>query len=406
MSTSSSKDRYYTANTLVKSRRSSPGDSQNSLFSFQTGQGGRTTLPSFHSAFPNLPFPGPYPNAYTAPRSSPGRGYDINPQAPQFYQSHWPTGNSPSLAPAYPNYDTTSGHGHDRHSPQPNYATYSSARGTPPLMSNPDPRRLQLPPLATSSSPGGDRWQSSYGMPAPQPYISGNSIRSPAASYPSQYMYPNSNQQSSYTYQDGGYGDLSSLNPQSQPTLYDEMHQGHLHQRPNSPYGRVHGSSQMSSSDYTPPPVSPTSPDEPTIKKKRKRADAAQLKVLNETYARTAFPSTEERHALAKALDMSARSVQIWFQNKRQSMRQTNRQSSTVSPTHQQQFGLPAPQGLGDDISRPSSNYPGASLTLPESQYMGSAQGMSRSHPSLAASAHRRIRSPEEAESHKWNRGY
>jgi homeobox protein YOX1/YHP1 len=53
--------------------------------------------------------------------------------------------------------------------------------------------------------------------------------------------------------------------------------------------------------------------DQPAIKKKRKRADAAQLKVLNETYARTAFPSTEERAELAKKLDMSARSVQIWL---------------------------------------------------------------------------------------------
>lgn len=51
---------------------------------------------------------------------------------------------------------------------------------------------------------------------------------------------------------------------------------------------------------------------DPVIKKKRKRADAHQLKVLNEVYARTAFPSTEERNELAKQLDMSARSVQIW----------------------------------------------------------------------------------------------
>lgn len=40
--------------------------------------------------------------------------------------------------------------------------------------------------------------------------------------------------------------------------------------------------------------------------------DAEQLKVLNETYNRTAFPSTEERNELAKKLGMSARSVQIW----------------------------------------------------------------------------------------------
>jgi hypothetical protein len=52
---------------------------------------------------------------------------------------------------------------------------------------------------------------------------------------------------------------------------------------------------------------------EPTIKKKRKRADARQLEALNRMYARTAFPSTEERLQLAKELDMSARSVQIWL---------------------------------------------------------------------------------------------
>ena len=57
----------------------------------------------------------------------------------------------------------------------------------------------------------------------------------------------------------------------------------------------------------------PSDLTEPTIKKKRKRADARQLEVLNATYNRTAFPSTEERAALAKQLDMSARSVQIWL---------------------------------------------------------------------------------------------
>ncbi|KAJ7213992.1 hypothetical protein GGX14DRAFT_360525, partial [Mycena pura] len=83
----------------------------------------------------------------------------------------------------------------------------------------------------------------------------------------------------------------------------------------------------------TPPPISLISGDEPAVKKKRKRADAGQLRVLNETYARTAqCPSTEERLALAKMLNMSPRSVQIWFQNKRQSMRQTNRQSESSTP--------------------------------------------------------------------------
>jgi homeobox protein YOX1/YHP1 len=53
--------------------------------------------------------------------------------------------------------------------------------------------------------------------------------------------------------------------------------------------------------------------EEPIIKKKRKRANTEQLKVLNATYQRTAFPSTEERQALATELDMLPRSVQIWY---------------------------------------------------------------------------------------------
>ena len=71
----------------------------------------------------------------------------------------------------------------------------------------------------------------------------------------------------------------------------------------------------MSPPAYSLGPLSPDSAhasDEPMVKKKRKRADANQLRVLNETYSRTAFPSTEERAELAKKLDMSARSVQIW----------------------------------------------------------------------------------------------
>ena len=59
---------------------------------------------------------------------------------------------------------------------------------------------------------------------------------------------------------------------------------------------------------YVPPET-----QEPTIKKKRKRADARQLEALDRMYTRTAFPSTEERQQLARDLDMSARSVQIWL---------------------------------------------------------------------------------------------
>ena len=57
----------------------------------------------------------------------------------------------------------------------------------------------------------------------------------------------------------------------------------------------------------------PPETSESTIKKKRKRADHRQIEALNRMYARTKFPSTEERQQLARDLDMSARRVQNWF---------------------------------------------------------------------------------------------
>jgi homeobox protein YOX1/YHP1 len=209
---------------------------------------------------------------------------------------------APQPTSSFTNYET-----HSRYSTQPHYTTYSS-RGTPPIPGHqPDSRKL--PPLATNTDP---QWQTSPYIPASSNYNVGGGIRSPTASYPTAYAgYPTSNQPS-YTYQMPAqeHRMVPSMNPQTHMSVYgtDSSHVD-IHRNP-SPYSR--GSSHVSPPTYTPPPVSPTSPDESTIKKKRKRADAAQLKVLNETYNRTAFPSTEERLALAKALDMSARSVQIW----------------------------------------------------------------------------------------------
>ncbi|ORZ11300.1 Homeodomain-like protein, partial [Lobosporangium transversale] len=56
-------------------------------------------------------------------------------------------------------------------------------------------------------------------------------------------------------------------------------------------------------------------------KAKRKRANASQLSVLNAAFERSYFPSTEERLRLSKQCRMCPRTVQIWFQNKRQSVK-------------------------------------------------------------------------------------
>ncbi|KAG5648628.1 hypothetical protein DXG03_003239 [Asterophora parasitica] len=206
-------------------------------------------------------------------------------------------------ASSYPIYET-----HDQRYPAQSQS-FSYTSRTPPLpTAQPDNRKL--PPLATNANPG---WTTSY-MPVTSSYqASGGSagIRSPTASYPTAYAYSTG---AAYTYmptQEPGHGHMSSMSPATNMASYEATDSSRSdHHRSSSPYTR--SSSHVPVPAYTPPPVSPTSPDESTIKKKRKRADARQLKVLNETYSRTAFPSTEERLALAKELDMSARSVQIW----------------------------------------------------------------------------------------------
>ena len=137
-------------------------------------------------------------------------------------------------------------------------------------------------------------------------------VRSPTAGYAAYAPYP----QQQYTFPHGA----TAPDPRSLPPPIPSMHPydtaSALGHRRNSLVERTsmrpggHGSTPYprvpSVATHAPePPVEP-------VKKKRKRADAEQLKVLNETYNRTAFPSTEERIELAKKLGMSARSVQIW----------------------------------------------------------------------------------------------
>ncbi|KAF7376298.1 Homeobox domain-containing protein [Mycena sanguinolenta] len=351
-------DRYYNTH-----RARTPAADQSGGF-FQTGQGGRTLLPPISSGFPISHFPvPPHSSQYSQPRSSPGR-YDFN----QSYNNQWQQpNNAPMTAPQF-YYDDA------RYSAQPGYATAYNQRPATAAPGHQSGER-KLPPLSTTPGPGRDERWASYPTPAFNGAHTSNShIRSPTASYPASYTtaYPATN---AYGYTNDPRS-VMALNP----------HMMVNDPRPVSPYGR--NSAHAHVSPPTPPPVSPISSDEPTVKKKRKRADAAQLRVLNETYARTAFPSTEERLALAKALDMSPRSVQIWFQNKRQSMRQTNRQSVS----NHQSFSL-----------SPDDNI------LDEMDYEAPVAGTSRSPPSqMPSSSHRRGRSQEEnvIDPRKWPRGY
>ncbi|KAJ1905977.1 hypothetical protein LPJ81_001618 [Coemansia sp. IMI 209127] len=89
--------------------------------------------------------------------------------------------------------------------------------------------------------------------------------------------------------------------------------------RNNAPGGAV--SFIVSSASMSPPPSSLGSAAMP-LKGKRKRASPQQLDTLNKVFTSTSFPSTEMRNRLARDLGMTPRTVQIWFQNKRQASRQ------------------------------------------------------------------------------------
>ncbi|KAI9296328.1 hypothetical protein K502DRAFT_276952, partial [Neoconidiobolus thromboides FSU 785] len=57
----------------------------------------------------------------------------------------------------------------------------------------------------------------------------------------------------------------------------------------------------------------------------RKKAAPEQRQLLEDVFKSNFFPTTSTRMRLADELNMTERSVQIWFQNKRSAFRKTNK---------------------------------------------------------------------------------
>ncbi|KAI0305413.1 hypothetical protein B0F90DRAFT_1666320 [Multifurca ochricompacta] len=348
-------------NTHGRSLRPSPtgGDSHSgSSFSEQ----GRTILPPLTIAFPtsNSPVSGNYPNPYTTQQRSTPVPYE---------QTYYSSAQQQTQA-GYANYPSYQQLSDARY---PSGQTYGSYNRASPPSSSADPRRL--PPL---SVPREDRWQAPpYYQPSHtdlQMPPTTNDIRSPHAMYSPASNYPQYQSLASAAYPSGHSSSRGAVPAAAVANshYHQSMSLGHASVERTMPSSRT--TAQLPYARMAPPAMSPVDyephpdPAEPTIKKKRKRADARQLEVLNATYARTAFPSTEERAALAKELDMSARSVQIWFQNKRQSMRQGGRTTSSVAN--------PTPNAVPPPVPTP---------TPPISGYRGSPALVS---PMAESSAH------------------
>lgn len=331
-------------------RRSPAGGNQNNNNArrglFHMGHGGRTVLPPLHLPFRASRSPAPDPSLTSAqyPQQDPQARGDYNIQG--YNQSGWP------VNPTHQQQNTFQ---------DPRFAGMQAQYGMNPTRAQsamiPDPHdsRILPPPNA-------------HGQPN-QAMMGGAQIRSPTAGYPAAFVpYPEHPQQPFFS-----PPDPRNL-PPPVPSMGHDPSSGMMHRRSSMSVDRTipsrmtaHGPSPYprnpsiaSTSTYAPEqPVS-----EPSIKKKRKRADAEQLKVLNETYNRTAFPTTEERAELAKRLSMSARSVQIWFQNKRQAMRQSSRQASTsIPPTTNEPYGATPHQGAGIPATNPYGVHPSASAS-------------------------------------------
>ena len=116
---------------------------------------------------------------------------------------------------------------------------------------------------------------------------------------------------------------LPSLSDILNPTtscFNNHQHQRNSHRHHNQRYQRPLSHSVLQVSNLLIEDDIEDYDDEP-VKAKRKRASPSQLSVLNRVFEQTFFPSTELRMELGKQLGMSPRTVQIWFQNKRQAAR-------------------------------------------------------------------------------------
>lgn len=69
-------------------------------------------------------------------------------------------------------------------------------------------------------------------------------------------------------------------------------------------------------------------------KKKRKRTTLEQLIKLQQLYDINPLPSLRERIHLGQQIDMSAREVQVWFQNRRQNQKKKTANISNNNATY------------------------------------------------------------------------
>ncbi|KAH9931118.1 homeobox-domain-containing protein [Epithele typhae] len=390
-------------NSTSNSNSNSNSNSRFALFRHQSG--GRTLLPNLFGRSSHSPAPDPSSSQFlqqdpTQSFHDPSllaygqQGWQANQGKEVFFLTCWHTLNGVlrALFPASRTRPPGCAFFWARSPIQAHALGSYPLRASPNSIGTPHDSRILPPPNALQS-----QMQSHLSMSPSQ-------LRTTPGAY--QYpQYPQQQHQQQLYYPSGP--DPRHLPPPLPPMDAYEQHHPHG-QRRNSLVDRMpnrigpHGPSPYQRSM---PAMTPEPPAEP-IKKKRKRADPEQLKVLNETYNRTAFPSTEERMELAQKLGMSARSVQIWFQNKRQAVRQSTRQAASsappttsapqASPSHGSASPVATIPQAGysshtpSTVTSPSISQAGYGASRPTSGMGGSSAAAGRSMASQPSSSHRR----------------
>ncbi|GAA6061085.1 hypothetical protein JCM10212_006286 [Sporobolomyces blumeae] len=143
---------------------------------------------------------------------------------------------------------------------------------------------------------------------------------------------------------------------------------------------------------------------EPAKKRSRTLTTPAQTAVLNALLAKTRFPSTETREEVGAQIGMSARRVQIWFQNRRQSQkRQRDRdvQEATTASIATNASSHSLPLGHGVPVH---PHYPYGPPTVDPyaaHRYPHHGQGLAQAqHARLAAPNGALIFAPDRTASH------
>ncbi|KAF9160781.1 hypothetical protein DFQ26_005172, partial [Actinomortierella ambigua] len=86
----------------------------------------------------------------------------------------------------------------------------------------------------------------------------------------------------------------------------------------------------------------------PNPRKRRRRTNRAELQVLEDAFARNLLPDAATRQELGQRLGMSVRAVQIWFQNRRQSLR---KKSSSMQNLHTNSSELSSTDSLANNAT-------------------------------------------------------